>query len=151
MLTGEQLNSQLGANLAALGAVEEALEAERRALIGKDAAILESATAIKTDSLAHYTQHNASLQQLLADNEPLSAVIGQLDRVEDNRALAQELASLADRCQAINRGNGRLIAELQTRARGALDILRNRESDPALYCALGTTALQKDTRLLGQA
>ncbi len=143
------------AELATLEQLRDALDAEYEALIANNPEALETATRAKAERIdAHRSQQQKRLSWQTSAGLALDTTLKQLVHLSgDDEAAADlqsRLAALASECQQNNRRNGGLIARLQERTRGALDVLR-RDSGGDLYSLSGAREHQSDSRTLGKA
>jgi flagellar biosynthesis/type III secretory pathway chaperone len=151
-----QLQALLQAELGTLRTLKTSLEAEHKALLASDVALLESATAEKNVAVqAHRRQQEQRLSWMnalgISIDSTLADIVSQCGNLPAAAALQAELAALAADCHDSNRLNGGLIIRLQERARGALDVLRRDDSGPDLYSLSGAREHHSDSRTLGKA
>jgi len=152
-----QLRGLLDQEVENLQSLLNILQREYDALVNSDIEALEQVTDLKNQAL--------SIQAGLTNNRG-RLVASILDSVEEDQLeqyvaasgntqlqdLYSRLSSLAEECHARNRTNGRLIAQKQQHAAGALDILRHTDSAGATYSLSGKTSVADETgRSLGKA
>jgi flagellar biosynthesis/type III secretory pathway chaperone len=151
------LTRLLQAELETLRALCDALDGEYSALTSADVGALETATHGKTQAVE---SHRAQQQQRLTwmteagldRSVPLGDLLNDLGARDTNLAdLSAQLSALATRCQDSNRRNGTLITRLQSRTRGALDVLRGAEPAGDLYSLSGARDSGSDSKSLGKA
>lgn len=150
-----RLSELLTAELARIRDLEAALDAEHAALVGNDPDTLESATRAKGAAIAaqqaQQAQREAWLRERGMDTSPLGESIRRLGGASECEQLHATMIDHARRCQERNRRNGALIQRLQDRTRGALNVLRQSDGQPALYSTSGHREPDDDTRSLGKA
>jgi flagellar biosynthesis/type III secretory pathway chaperone len=131
------LNELLDRELAALGAVREALAAERTALESRDAAALLAATRAKSaalDVVAGLEAERGALAGVTGDADALARRTGKL------RALTRD-------CRQLNDTNGALIRAQRQRVEGLLQVLAGGAArGPGTYQADGLASRQRPPR-----
>lgn len=152
-----ELTRLLHAELETLRALCDALDGEHSALTRADVGALETATQGKTQAVeSHRAQQQQRLTWMAAagldSSVPLADLLDDLGaKNTDLSDLQVQLAALATRCQGSNRRNGTLITRLQSRTRGALDVLRGAEPAGDLYSLSGARDGGSDSKSLGKA
>lgn len=135
----------------------ELIDAEFQALTDRDLPRLESILADKQPLLAVLGQHGAERNKLLTslslkpDQSGLDAVAEKSPVGAELLARGAELSALLERCQAANTRNGRLIRVNQASVGGMLGILRGNSDTPGLYDSRGGAARIGQQRPLSQA
>lgn len=157
MTRDQQLAALFNQETSSLQQLQNILQEEHEALIGKDLGAIERATSSKNRALANQAdatnsrrrfatqsgadEGEAGIQQLIADCE----------NREQLASSFSELMSLAQQCHEANRANGRLIAEKQLHAQQALNIIRQTDSNLPTYTGRGEAINTPGTRSLGKA
>lgn len=134
----------------------ELMDEEFQALGERDLARLERLLADKQPLLALLDQHGRQRSQLLAglglaaDRAGLQQLAERSPLGRDLLERSDELGQLLESCQAANQRNGRLIRANRASVGGMLGILRGGEA-PSLYDSRGTAARIGQQRPLSQA
>lgn len=134
----------------------ELIDMEHHALTERDLPRLQEILADKQPLLALLDQNGKARSQALlglqlsADRAGLQALAERSSQGSELLARGDELNGLLERCQAANLRNGRLIRSGQASARSMLGILRGGET-PSLYDSRGSTAKIGQQRPLSQA
>lgn len=157
MTQEQQFTRLIDSELHCLQALLTTLNQEFEILTNGDVSALEQATKEKNDALAKQAAATLARQNFVINSmhENSDQGLQQLiSTFQDQQALStsiEQLRSLAEQCQSINRVNGRLITQKQQHTRNALDILRQADSKPSIYSGQGDTVTQSETRSLGKA
>lgn len=139
--------------------LKDILAREHRALLDSDVAAIEALSAEKSALLTRQGELGHARQQLLrsaglgdAPADVSAFVHGSPDRAA-LAAVYARIAALVQQCRDDNRSNGRLIAQQQRRAQGALDVLRGAQSPgSATYSSSGSHKRDgNSSRTLGRA
>jgi flagellar biosynthesis/type III secretory pathway chaperone len=130
------LTELLDRQLAALGAVRGALEAERAALESRDAAALLTATGAKSAALD-------VVARLEAERGTLAAGPGDADALARR---TRALRALTRECRQLNDTNGALIRAQRQRVEGLLQVLTGGAGGQATYQADGLASWQRTPR-----
>ena len=157
MTQEQQIASLLSNEIDCLQKLLNILKQEYDALLNADIEAIEQATAAKNQALAAQaattqSRRNMTIQASFSGtNEGLQQLIATCENQQELSASFSQLTSLAQQCQATNRSNGRLILQKQQQARGALDIIRQTDTNTPTYSGQGMTTASQDTRTLGKA
>jgi flagellar biosynthesis/type III secretory pathway chaperone len=149
-----QLAELLTRELTCLQQLEQVLEQEHQALLGQDLEAVEQATAAKNQALqiqSSITQNRQQSAMQVLGNSSLDSLSQWAAANPDRSELTTKLIKLARHCQQLNLRNGRLIAQRQQQAQGALKVLRQEETDGATYSGQGKAQPQGSNRSLGRA
>jgi len=153
------LARQLEREVDSLQHLQDILQRENRALVAADVTAIESLAGEKSTQLSHQAELWHARQALLRDagiaatETALQAFVTATAERDALQHALSHIAELAARCREDNRGNGRLIAQRQRRAQGALDILRGADTPGTdTYSNTGAAAHKGSTsRSLGRA
>jgi len=120
----------LGRQVEALEDFARALDAEREALVGRDADALAACAGRKSEAVAvveSLEQQRRRIAPSLADMEAYASSARVAERWE-------RLLELTRRCREVNDANGRMIRRQRTRVDAALGLLRGqRSAEPGVY------------------
>ncbi|KIQ02591.1 MULTISPECIES: flagellar protein FlgN [Pseudomonas] len=134
----------------------ELIESEFQALSDNDLPSLQQVLADKQPLLASLDQHGKARTQILlglhlsADRAGLQALAQRSAQGAALMAASDRLSDLLENCQSANLRNGRVIRSSQKSAEKMLGILRGNET-PSLYDSSGSTAKIGGKRPLSQA
>lgn len=134
----------------------ELIESEFQALSDNDLPSLQQILADKQPLLASLDQHGKARTQILlglqlsADRAGLQALAQRSAQGAALMAASDRLSDLLEKCQSANLRNGRVIRSSQKSAEKMLGILRGNET-PSLYDSSGSTAKIGGKRPLSQA
>ena len=157
MLLEQQIAALLNHEVASLDRLQDVLKQEYDALLSADIEAIERATsgknlALKTQADATQARQRLTISSSFSGTEEgLQQLLASCDNREQLVPLYSRLVSLAKQCHASNRTNGRLIMQKQQQTLGALNIIRQTNSDAATYSGQGKTMATGATRTLGKA
>jgi len=136
------------------------LEEEYAALAEQHTSTLEEVVRRKQDTIRELEQIGLQRETLLASmNSSTEEQLGLASRASDSSnqlsVLWNELVSLAEKCQEMNRVNGSIVELVSRQSRQALDILHgispNVVSRPELYDQSGYKTVSAETHSLTKA
>lgn len=158
MTEEQQFTALLSSELTCLQNLLDTLNQEYEALASADIDALENATQQKNNDLVKQTEATIARQNFVttiagesSEEIRLQQLITKYQGHDNLSTTLNQLHSLAEQCQTMNRTNGRLISQKQKQTRNALDILRQADSKPSTYSDQGGTVSSAENRILGKA
>lgn len=157
--SGQNLADALAQEVVCLEQLSDILVRERKALVERDPAALEQVTADKSRCLENQARANR-LRRAISDpllsgadvqEANLDTVFARFENYQQLTELHRRFRDVADDCQQLNRGNGRLIARQQQHTRDALKVLQRSDTQGPTYSPRGPAGDNPSKRILGTA